>query len=133
VSADAPARTRAHADATQDGGAVEDTRAAALTARVRGWPGAFRRFAVRPSLGHGVGHWDVEVWQGDGAWVALHRDRRGEPGPGYAMIRRSDTSTWAHLAVDARGKVLLDGEREDERCASCHREAPEDGVFPAAP
>jgi len=65
----------------------------------------------------------------DGAMLVeelIERDRRGDR-PAGVLAMSKDAGRWRFTAVGPAGEVVADGRTAP--CASCHGEAPRDGVF----
>lgn len=111
-------------------------------------PGDFRSSMVRVkerfvSAGHAE-RFDAIVWANEAAraaWSAagdmpdgamlveevIDRDRRGERFAGLLVMDKAGGASWRFTAVGPAGEVVT-GDRLSP-CATCHREAPRDGVF----
>jgi hypothetical protein len=69
----------------------------------------------------------------DGAMLveeAIERAAQGDRPAGLLVMEKRDGS-WRFVAVGADGEVVDDA--RVARCATCHREAPRDSVFPVGP
>lgn len=103
------------------------------------------------SLGHAGGRWEVDVYANEAAAAALaarsrdvpvgaivveeHFERADgkPPGPVMMMEKREKGyaprhGDWRFVVVGANGRGVKDGPVES--CASCHDDAPMDGLFP---
>jgi hypothetical protein len=105
------------------------------------------KVAAVPRSEHALGRFEVDVLAADQATadslraatdpavgaivVGDHREKAGgAQGPVYVM--KKEASGWRFYASDEKGETLIDehtaaGARD--ACASCHAEAPHDGIF----